>query len=481
MSIANRKPLFSLAMFSPYLLPLILSGYALLALAYALRTPAWQAPDEPAHFNYIAAITSVGCCPILSSGDWDGALLNQLTSERFLGATPTELTSLRYENHQPPLYYVLASPLFRLSEGSLTALRLGSALLGMGVVINTHRCARLLAPKRPIFAHLAALFCAFLPQQLHILSSVNNDALAWLLISETIYLCLALLYGSSLQRECRVVASLILLAGLALIGVSGETLLSGLLLLGIGTWLWRLSITQEQLAYWLLGSLIGVIFITKLTAYLMLPVALATHFSCGSPHRRNPRSLFHLLLPATLIGATWWLRNIQVYGWPDIFALQIHERVVVGQMRSADQLAQQGWLRFLIEATRTTFISFWGQFGWMSTPLSGWRFFFIVVQGAVCLLGALAAIRHKAKDLALRPLVGLSALTIAMFILYNLAFVQWQGRYLYPALIPVALAWSWGVFWIRQRLGFGSSLLLVASLPGFALEIWLRVLPSLNP
>ncbi|MCB0131202.1 MAG: hypothetical protein KDD78_10145, partial [Caldilineaceae bacterium] len=33
-------------------LVLILAAYVLLGALYAINTPAWQAPDEPAHYNY---------------------------------------------------------------------------------------------------------------------------------------------------------------------------------------------------------------------------------------------------------------------------------------------------------------------------------------------------------------------------------------------------------------------------------------------
>ena len=36
-----------------WLLPAILSVYAVLATMYAVYTPPWQAPDEPAHYNYV--------------------------------------------------------------------------------------------------------------------------------------------------------------------------------------------------------------------------------------------------------------------------------------------------------------------------------------------------------------------------------------------------------------------------------------------
>jgi hypothetical protein len=52
-------------------------------------------------------------------------------------------------------------------------------------------------------------------------------------------------------------------------------------------------------------------------------------------------------------------------------------------------------------------------------------------------------------------LAGTSALSLLLFLTYNLTFVQHQGRYLFPGLIPiaiaVALAWTTLVQPLSQR------------------------------
>ena len=39
--------------YTRWLLPAIVLAYLLLATLYAVYTPDWQAPDEPAHYNYV--------------------------------------------------------------------------------------------------------------------------------------------------------------------------------------------------------------------------------------------------------------------------------------------------------------------------------------------------------------------------------------------------------------------------------------------
>jgi hypothetical protein len=57
------------------LLALIVLGFLILGSQYALRTPAWQNPDEPAHYNYIAQVADHGCCPVIEPAAWNAAEL----------------------------------------------------------------------------------------------------------------------------------------------------------------------------------------------------------------------------------------------------------------------------------------------------------------------------------------------------------------------------------------------------------------------
>src|SRR5438477_950662 len=89
----------------------IIVFYTLFAALYATRTPAWQVPDEPAHFNYVRTLADTGALPVLQPGDYDGPYLETLKARRF----PPELSiePVRYESYQPPLYYAILAGLRR--------------------------------------------------------------------------------------------------------------------------------------------------------------------------------------------------------------------------------------------------------------------------------------------------------------------------------------------------------------------------------
>ncbi|MDX5319132.1 MAG: hypothetical protein LPK38_07275, partial [Actinomycetes bacterium] len=54
-------------------------------------------------------------------------------------------------DHQPPLYYLLAAPIYRASGGSLLALRLFSALLGSGIIVAVYSIGRAISRVRLMF------------------------------------------------------------------------------------------------------------------------------------------------------------------------------------------------------------------------------------------------------------------------------------------------------------------------------------------
>ena len=85
---------------------IIMAIYLIIAVLFAVFTPDWQTPDEPAHYNYIAQVAK-GELPVIEDGDWDSALLGKLTSGQFAPGLPEmeRLDTIEYEDHQPPLYY----------------------------------------------------------------------------------------------------------------------------------------------------------------------------------------------------------------------------------------------------------------------------------------------------------------------------------------------------------------------------------------
>ncbi|MDW8351983.1 MAG: DUF2142 domain-containing protein [Anaerolineae bacterium] len=422
-------------------LAVILAAYFAIGALFALLTPAWQTPDEPAHYNYVRQLAQNGTPPVIEPDDWVAGLVPIGPDVKDV---PVE--QMTYQDHQPPLFYALSVPLFVVTGGQLAALRLFALLIGACVVVCTYFTVAAIFPTHPHLAAFAAALAALLPQHLAIMAGYNNDALS-------------------------------------------EALLGLVLLLSVRLVMGRDPLTARHLIP--LAIVVGLCFITKAQAYLALPVALLGVLLAGgrasdadAPMNASGmpavlRRVLIILGLSALIGLPWWARNIHLYGGSDFLGLQRHNQVVVGQITTAEWLDEYGLGGLLSRLFQTTFQSFWGQFGWMSIPLD--RRIYLVLLALTLLSGALFlawwvhahAARRQASspahpsanrdldplDLSLTPLRAraltllacLALFTLLAFGWYNLQFVQHQGRYLYPALIPAATACALGWSFLFSR------------------------------
>lgn len=457
-------------------LAVIVVAYFVIGSLFALRTPAWQNPDEPAHYNYTRQLVRSGSIPIIEPGDWVAGLVP-------IGPNVKDVPvdRMTYEDHQPPLFYLLSAPVFIITGGQLVALRLFALLIGAFMVVFAYFTVVTIFPAHLYLAAFAATFIALLPQHLAIMAGYNNDALS-------------------------------------------EALLALVVLLSVRLVLRRDVLTTRHLV--VLAIAVGLCFVTKAQAYLALPVALIGVFlatrrtatndiidTTDTPDTPNVLSSILLVLGlSALIGLPWWVRSIGLYGRADFLGLQRHNEVVVGQPTTAEWLAEYGLAGVLSRLLQTTFQSFWGQFGWMSIPLDRRIYLallaFTLVSAALFLAWWVhgRAVRRRlsnqepvraGEDLyspyllltaqqsrALTLLACLALFTMLAYAWYNLQFVQHQGRYLYPALIPIATAFAlgWG-FLFSRREAIGRWLWLFLMLGLAALDAYLLfrvILPQMN-
>ena len=389
------------------LLFIILLFYFAVGSLYAVRTPAWQTPDEPAHYNVVRQMAN-GRLPLIELGDYDQAFIGQVVFSNPAFPPEISLEPMSYEDWQPPLYYLLQTPVFLASNGSLLAMRLFSLLLGAGVVVLAYVLAWELFPGQRWLALTTAVFVAFLPQHLAIMASANNDALAELIIAAVLVVLIH----------------------------------------------WIQSPSSKHLI--LLGFLLGLGFITKGTVYpLSLLVALTVLWRFWGKWLDFIKAGFMVAIPAFALGALWWVRNMLVYGGLDVLGKAAHDGVVVGQPRTAEWIATMGLPAVLKAFVMTTFNSFWGQFGWMTHPLDARFYPILLLFTVVWLVGLIVALfvwwdRKQPSATAIMVLFGTFLLTLGVHVVYNFTFVQHQGRYLFPALLPIGVGVSVGLgYWER--------------------------------
>ena len=190
-------------------LRLIVIAYLILGVIYSFATPIFEASDEVSHYAVVQHLADTGALPVQQPGvktPWD------------------------QEGSQPPLYYLLMSPLARLidtrdaaarmyrnphaapGDPSLDAnrnliihspaedfpwrntalavhlIRFLSILMGAGTIVLSYLIARRIFPDRPSIPIGTALLIAFNPMFIFISASVNNDNLTILLTSLALYL-----------------------------------------------------------------------------------------------------------------------------------------------------------------------------------------------------------------------------------------------------------------------------------------------------
>ncbi len=391
-------------------LALILVIYLFLGVLYAVYTPDWQTPDEPAHYNYVRQLAA-GEFPVIEPGDYNQAYLTEVVFESAF-APQYDLSIIEYEDWQPPLYYLLQTPVYVLTGGSLAAMRLFSLLLSMGVIVLAYAAAARLLPGERWLALTTAVFVAFIPQHIAMMAAVNNDSLAELIIAAIVLVLL-------------------------LISDPHTSPTRGLLLL--------------------LGLLLGLGYLTKGTVYpVTAVVGIVLIWRYWRDWAAFIKAVLFVALPALVLGLLWWGRNLVVYGGLDFLGKATHDTVVVGQPRTSEWIAQMGLVDTLQSFVQTTFNSFWGQFGWMTVPMTypAWLYPLLWFFTGLVLVGFVVEVARQRKGQITHVhwfiLAGLLLLTVGVHVVYNVTFVQHQGRYLFPALIPIGFGVAVGLgLWIR--------------------------------
>jgi len=439
------------------LLVLILGSYALLAVAYSLVTPLFEASDELWHYPMVKYVA-----------DHDFGLPVQ---------DPAHPSPWRQEGGQPPLYYYLGALLTRWIDtsdmdavrrinphadigvvvpdgnanmvvhdaereafpwrGTALAMRLVrflSILMGLGTVLLTYALGRELFPAAPAIALGAAAFTAFNPMFLFISGVIKNDNLSTLLASALLLLIVRLVRRSATPPPLRTYVWLGILAGLGMLAkyqIGFMLPLIALVLLAIS---WR--------------------------ARDWRPVVLGGLISGGL---------------TVLIAGWWYWRNYDLYG--DATGINVFLDIVGRRAVPAD--LQQLWTE------RETFMmAFWGFFGGVNVPMRDGVYALFNLLAGISILGLLLAL---AREIALRvrtracptdrSLYAARALTVFWAALVFVSLLVWtrqtwasQGRLWFSAIAALNVWLAAGIAaWLPRRpkaqtAGLGVAALLFAGI-----------------
>lgn len=164
----------------------IISAYGALT---ELRFPVWSPIDEAAHVSYVQHVAETHHLPVMGRSYVSPAVfavtVRQQPKAAVLGIRHSGLAGLSYEAFQPPLYYIVAAPVYDVAGGSLLNRVRALRLLGLGLLVATAamtaRLARAAAGRRWLGAWSLALVFLTLPGVVVRSVTVSNMALEMLL------------------------------------------------------------------------------------------------------------------------------------------------------------------------------------------------------------------------------------------------------------------------------------------------------------
>jgi hypothetical protein len=348
-------------------------------------------PDEPAHLLYTAMIAS-GHLPVFSQ------------------------SSPGYEAHQPPLYYLLAAVVYKFAPPNATVrahdVRWVATLIGLALVWVTFIVVREQFSRTEYLAVTTALVVALIPMNVALSASVSNDTATNLIIALFLLQLGRLLRSGDANNQQSLVLGVVLAAGI-----------------------------------W-----------TKSSTLILFPVLMVALGIAAQQNLLTPKQAARCIIKSTVatlvVASPWLVRNYHFYG--DVFAQNvIFHDLAARNVAPSSLIHTLGLMWYLRTFFAWTFASFWGVFDSMNLFMPASIYIVIAALSIVGLLvGALrigAAAGSKPNQVVGAAWLSLIVLTVVGYIQYNSHFFQVQGRYLYPALIPLSTVGVYGILAITPK------------------------------
>lgn len=387
--------------------------------------PPLETPDEQGHLDYVSFILSRHKIPNqyvesdrLSHGHYHplyyavcAALISPLK-----GSQPVHIQPIPNTQHclnggnliSVPLFKNTSNGIFkdRMDRVAFYVLRLFSVFLG---ALNLWLIAR---ASIVVFGDrweslVPVLLAGMLPQFLFVSASINDDNLANLLSTLTIYLLLQLVQGKRSLGQC--------------IGLGAA--------LGLGL------LAKKTLGFLVPSFLLigGYLVLREWRATQRVPAVLV-------------RNLGAALLTTIVVCGWWFARNYALYG--DVLASQMEQRTFPFLVQKKSLLDPF----FVTAFPRNMYSSYIGLFGWMNVVLPSAVYYACGGLLFLCVVGLFKFLRRReeSRQLVLVSLT-LAGVCLAAIIYFNLTYSQAQGRYLFPAISAISIVLGAGlVEWLSR-------------------------------
>jgi hypothetical protein len=463
------------------------------SIVYVLVIPPWQTPDEPSHFGYMRFVIRSQCLPAFEAIPVAEEILASMSGFGFWKLRyhaieptfPAEVTEFRVASRHPPLYYLLGTLLVVPLKDTdivhqLYVLRLASVLMGALTVLVAFRTMRMLFPRDPILALTVSSFIALLPMRSFVSASVNNDNLAELLASVVVYVLIRVLRDGISPLKGLGITGL-LVAGYLTKRTTFFTISLVLLTMPI----YLCTRTYQIRESWLTTP-------RRLTGLMLEAWERRTMLVGGQAIDRR-------IAVMTLIGFLCGAIGLVIIGQKEFARRHTDPGVQItrtGQIElpllaEQDGRAQPACLEITVPQilkfarispariakplsptargasamssyvlfSLLTFASFWANFGWMNIPLDPAWYAILAVVSLISLLGLVLRVLREIRPSGERTLLPerwqkggflvlllVSVLAFAQtFLLMVIRDAAGQGRYLFPAIVPLATLFVLGL------------------------------------
>jgi hypothetical protein len=178
-----------------------IAWYAMLAVGYCVLIPPGGGPDEYEHVEYVRSLAERWQLPALPGSA--------------LAAQPGRIQTS--EAQHPPLYYLLMAPVYRLVGRPMLfylVARLLGVLVGLAGLLMTRAAVRMSFPDRPAVTAFTMVIASGLGTYIYVMATVNNEVAAAAVVCAGWWV---LAWGLHTRRATATVLLLGVLLGLAML------------------------------------------------------------------------------------------------------------------------------------------------------------------------------------------------------------------------------------------------------------------------
>jgi len=421
--------------------------FLIISLAYSMVIPAFNAPDEPFHFEYIQFLALNRHLPnqtieerSISTEGFNPPLyymINALTLSLISKNKASDIQIHSYQDivdfHRFPyqgfrsnIYPPLNPNYIKWGRGKdrnmflttqedrfpfsgririIHLLRIMSVLMGALTILLIFKTAQNLLPENPNLALLATSICAFNPQFNFLSGSINNDNLV--ILFATLSICLLTKF---------------------MLSEDGKT---------------------KWTVVWI-GFFIGLGLITKLNIASIAVISMIgiIDVSLAERKRKFKNLIIHFILffvPIAITSGWYFVRNVGIYGINDPLGWRLQAIQNPGLLMP-DRIRSMFFKKIFFQRL---FTSFWGQFDWLTIHLPNWGYW---IYGLISVMGILGLFlfllrRKYSRRIKICILLYLGAFLMALgnLILMNFTFISAQARLIFPVLVCIGIFIGMGI------------------------------------